>query len=241
MWSQPSDPAFNARFIPQPKHAETRFVGSWVCPCLTCAVPLAWEWCLEAWVCPPAYNPLKPYSKVGMTHLTFTYADSLLERSQNCFGLCWVIGVGCVPEEHDVSSEFHDEPMKNLAFFVCFFLAMNGSLGSGDSTKGHLCLCGDGCSSTTKCWSYCLNKHCERSPLPCFRQISIWATFGFQVDGTTLMYCCISTTTIKMLKFLSLYIYMPHCVVHIYFSNGYSNHKPSSVTRASPCFRFMDL
>lgn len=195
--------------------------------------------------CPPAYNPLKPYLQVGRYDSLNIYvrADSLLERFQNCFGLCWVIGVGCVPEEHDVSSEFHDEPMKNLAFFVCFFLAMNGSLGSGDSTKGHLCLCGDGCSSTTKCWSYCLNKHCERSPLPCFRQISIWATFGFQVDGTTLMYCCISTTTIKMLKFLSLYIYiyMPHCVVHIYFSNGYSNHKPSSVTRASPCFRFMDL
>lgn len=28
-----------SRFIPQPKHAETRFVGSWVCPCLSCAVP----------------------------------------------------------------------------------------------------------------------------------------------------------------------------------------------------------
>ena len=123
MWSQPSDPAFNARFIPQPKHAETRFVGSWVCPCLTCAVPLAWEWCLEAWVCPPAYNPLKPYSKVGMTHLTFTYADSLLERSQNCFGLCWVIGVGCLPEEHNdimrhLSFMIHNDIMRHLSFMM---------------------------------------------------------------------------------------------------------------------------
>eukprot|EP00434_Breviolum_minutum_P001823 symbB.v1.2.001615.t1/scaffold80.1/size342472/2 len=31
-------------FIPQPKHAETRFVGSWVCPCLTCAVTMVSQW-----------------------------------------------------------------------------------------------------------------------------------------------------------------------------------------------------
>ena len=72
--------------------------------------------------CPPAYNPLKPYSQVGMTDSLniWVRADSILERFQNCLGLCWVIGVGCVPEEHDASSEFHDEPMKNLAFLVCF-------------------------------------------------------------------------------------------------------------------------
>ncbi|CAK8992526.1 unnamed protein product [Durusdinium trenchii] len=31
-------------FIPQPKHAETRFVGSWVCPCLSCAVTMVSQW-----------------------------------------------------------------------------------------------------------------------------------------------------------------------------------------------------
>ena len=31
-------------FIPRPKHAETRYVGSWVCPCLSCAVTMVSQW-----------------------------------------------------------------------------------------------------------------------------------------------------------------------------------------------------
>eukprot|EP00930_Biecheleria_cincta_P096701 TRINITY_DN88510_c0_g1_i1.p1 TRINITY_DN88510_c0_g1~~TRINITY_DN88510_c0_g1_i1.p1 ORF type:complete len:962 (+),score=135.46 TRINITY_DN88510_c0_g1_i1:366-3251(+) len=31
-------------FIPRPKHAETRYIGSWVCPCLGCAVTMVSQW-----------------------------------------------------------------------------------------------------------------------------------------------------------------------------------------------------
>ncbi|CAE7577717.1 MOCS3-1 [Symbiodinium necroappetens] len=31
-------------FVPRPKHAETRYVGSWVCPCLSCAVTMVSQW-----------------------------------------------------------------------------------------------------------------------------------------------------------------------------------------------------
>ena len=32
------------RFIPRPQHAETRYIGSWVCPCLSCAVTMVSQW-----------------------------------------------------------------------------------------------------------------------------------------------------------------------------------------------------
>lgn len=35
-------------FIPRPAHVDTRFIGSWVCPCLACAVMMVSQWC--AWL-----------------------------------------------------------------------------------------------------------------------------------------------------------------------------------------------
>ena len=57
-------------------------------------------------------------------------------------------------------------------------------------------------------------------PYPAFGRSLFGATFGFQVDGTTLMYCCISTTTFKMLKIspiaISLLISAPLCSSYLF-------------------------
>ncbi|CAE8611416.1 unnamed protein product [Polarella glacialis] len=42
-------------FIPRPRHADTRYIGSWVCPCLGCAVMMVSQW--AAWLTAPVQEP----------------------------------------------------------------------------------------------------------------------------------------------------------------------------------------
>jgi len=50
-------------FLPRPEHPDTRFVGSWVCPCLSCSVLMVSQW--AAWLTKPIPEELPDGGEEG--------------------------------------------------------------------------------------------------------------------------------------------------------------------------------